>query len=80
MVLTHELVVYFDSPSSQSSRADELQEFCERIIGGLGNVEITTVGYVNGYEVEILLYNANHTQADELESALYRAGYNVEYA
>ena len=80
MRLKPEFVVYFGSPSSQTARADEIQELCEQIIGGLGNVEITTVGYVNGYEVEILLYNANHTQADELESALYRAGYNVEYA
>jgi hypothetical protein len=43
-------------------------------------VEITTVGYVNGWEVEILFYNATNTQVDEVETALFRAGYNVEYA
>ena len=80
MTLTHELVVFFDSPGSQSSRADELLKFCEDVVDPRGNVEITTVGYVNGYEVEILVYNATNTQVDELESALYRAGYNVEYA
>jgi hypothetical protein len=80
MNLTHELVVYFDTPSSQSSRAKEILDFCESVIDPRGNVEITTVGYVNGWEVEILFYNATNTQVDEVEAALFRAGYNVEYA
>jgi hypothetical protein len=80
MILTHELVVFFDSPGSQSSRAAEILKFCEDVVDPRGNVQITTVGYVNGWEVEILVYNATNTQVDELEAALYRAGYNVEYA
>ena len=79
MTLTHELLVTFDTPDSSSSRADELLDFCESVVDPRGNVKIVTVGYVNGWEVEILFYNANNTQVDEVESALYRAGYNVEY-
>lgn len=80
MTLTHELIVYFDTPGAQSSRADELLDFCQSVLDPRGNVEVTTVGYVNGWEVEILFYNATDLQIDEVESALYRAGYNVEYA
>ena len=80
MVLTHELLVVFETPDATSSRADALLEFCERVIDPRGNVEIVTVGYVNGWEVEILFYNANNGQVEEVESALYREGYNVEYA
>ena len=78
--LTHELVVFFENPDPTSSRADELLEFCERVVDPRGNIEIVTVGYVNSYEVEILFYNANNTAVEEVEAALYRAGYNVEYA
>lgn len=80
MTLTHELVVFFEKPDSTSSRADELLDFSKRVIDARGNIEIVTVGYVNGYEVEILLYNANNQQAEELMDALYREGYDVEYA
>ena len=80
MMLTHELVVFFDTPNPTSSRADELLDFCKREVDPRGNVEIVTVGYVNGWEVEILFYNANNTQVEELMAALYREGYNVEYA
>jgi hypothetical protein len=78
-MLTHELVVFFENPDPTSSRADELLEFCERVVDPRGNIEIVTVGYVNSYEVEILFYNANHTAVEEVEAALYRAGYDVEY-
>jgi|TARA_R110000751_G_scaffold59335_4_gene124628 hypothetical protein len=80
MTLTHELVVFFDTPNPTSSRADELLDFCKRAVDPRGNVEIVTAGYANGWEVEILFYNANNQEVEEVEAALYREGYNVEYA
>ena len=78
-MLSHELVVMFDTRDPTSSRADELLDFCKSWMDPRFHGEIATVGYVNGYEVEILFYDANNQQVEEVMAALYREGYDVEY-
>lgn len=80
MILTHELVVFFDTPNPTGSRADELLDFCKKNMDPRWNGEIVTAGYVNGWEVEILFYDANNQNVEEVMAALYREGYDVEYA
>ena len=75
------LIVYFNRPISRyTSYSSEILEFVEQHIDPRSPVEVATVGDVGGAEVEIYFANANMQVIDEVESALTRAGYLVDYA
>lgn len=77
---TETLVVFFDTPDPSTSRTREIRDIVEFNIDPRGNIKYFVHGYANGTEVEIDFYNANRTVVGEVEAALYRAGYDVEYA
>lgn len=75
------LIVYFNRPLSRStSYSSKILEFVEQHLDPRVAVEVATAGYAGGTEVEIYFANANMQVIDEVESALTRAGYLVEYA
>jgi len=75
------LIVYFNRPLSRyTSYSKEILEFVEQHIDPRVPVEVATVADAGGTEVEIYFANANMQVIDEVESALSRAGYLVDYA